>query len=57
MQQLTVKQYADKKGIGKRYIQHLLKSFEQKKHLLPDVEKVELRTDIHGTKYYVLFVR
>ncbi len=55
--QLTIKEYAKRKGIGKGYIHRLVRDFDNKKHLLSDVSKVTKKIDAFGTEYYVLTVK
>lgn len=52
--ELTIKQYADSKNIGKGYIHRIVRNFKTKGYLLADVASVKQKTDAFGTKYYVL---
>lgn len=50
--ELTVKQYAEKKGIKKGYISRIVR--ERKLHLMQDVSKIVTKTDNFGTVFYCL---
>jgi hypothetical protein len=50
--ELTVKQYAEKRGINKGYISRIVR--DRKLHLMSDVAKITKKTDAFGTMFYLL---
>ncbi len=52
---LTIKEYAEKRGIGKGYIHRLVQNGSL--HLLKDVKAIQKKKDKFGTEYYILKMR
>jgi len=50
--ELTVKQYAEKRGINKGYISRIVR--DKKLHLMPDVVSISKKIDAFGTSFYSL---